>query len=99
MMANPFLVICSLYYIILSRIFSYQFCSKRASFAFFGQFTDFPLASWTKKPRPGAHLLYAEGVVTLSFHHHHDAGGGFVGCFCCVVGAAAPWLGDDEADD
>lgn len=33
MMVNPFLVICSLYYIILSRIFSRQFCIISTSFA------------------------------------------------------------------
>ena len=38
MMVNPFLVICSFYYSILSRIFSCYFCSKRASFAFLGAY-------------------------------------------------------------
>ena len=41
MMVNPFLVICSLHYIILSRIFSCQFCSKHASFAWFDYFWTF----------------------------------------------------------
>ena len=75
MMVNPFLVICSLYYSILSSRNSYQFCIISTSFAFFRRSTGFRGGAGRKKKA-------AVGRSLLQFIILNDGGaGGEVGFF------------------